>query len=393
MRDLNMREKHQVFDFCIVGGGMVGAASALGLVRQGFRVALVEPFMPPPFELSQPPDLRVSAISTASEQLLTKLGAWQHIVNMRICPYKRLSVWEKPECRTDFDCADAESSHIGHIIENRVVQLGLHQALASQPLLTWYCDTKVVKIECMQSPIIELADGQIIQCKILIGADGAHSQVREAAKIGAQGWQYSQQVLAIQINTHAAQQDITWQQFTPNGPVAFLPLYDGYASLVWYQQSDYIRQLKSLPKQKLKEQILLNFPAELGDFEVLELASFPITRLHAHQYVKNNVVLVGDAAHSINPLAGQGVNLGFKDVDALLEGYNQNALVDDPTILQAYEKKRRRDNLIMMSAMDAIYTTFSNRNFVLNALRNVGLKLANNSGPIKRQVMKYAMGL
>ena len=382
-----------MFDFCIVGGGMVGAASALGLVNQGFSVALIEPYMPKPFESSQLPDLRVSAISTASEKLLGELGAWQHIVDMRVCPYKRLSVWENSNCRTDFDCADIKSSHIGHIIENRVVQLGLHQALFEHPLLTWYSGSKVANIECGHSPLIELADGQKIQCKILIGADGANSQVRDAARIGAQGWQYAQQVLAVQINTHAAQQDITWQQFTPNGPVAFLPLYGGYASLVWYQQSDFIRQLKNLPKHKLKEQIILNFPSELGDFEVLELASFPISRMHAHQYVKGNVVLIGDAAHCINPLAGQGVNLGFKDVSALVDCFSQTAAFGNPETLLNYEKTRRKDNLIMMTAMDAIYTTFSNQNVVLNVLRNTGLKLANYSGPIKRQVMKYAMGL
>ncbi|MFT4938717.1 MAG: 2-octaprenyl-3-methyl-6-methoxy-1,4-benzoquinol hydroxylase [Paraglaciecola sp.] len=393
MVDLVKRKKHQVFDFCIVGGGMVGAASALGLVKLGFSVALIEPYMPAPFEASKSPDLRVSAISVASEKLLTELGAWQHIVDMRVCPYKRLSVWEKPGCRTDFDCTDIQSSHIGHIIENRVVQLGLHQALDAEPLITWYCGSKIINITCGQSPALELADGKVIQCKILIGADGANSQVREAAKIGTQGWQYTQQVLAIQINTHAPQQDITWQQFTPNGPLAFLPLYEGYASLVWYHQSDHIRQLKNLSKQKLKEQILLNFPSELGDFEVLEHASFPISRMHAHQYVKGNVVLIGDAAHCINPLAGQGVNLGFKDVAALVDVFNQSAVIDNADILQSYERKRRRDNLIMMSAMDAIYTTFSSTNLVLNALRNVGLKLANKSGPIKRQVMKYAMGL
>jgi 2-octaprenyl-3-methyl-6-methoxy-1,4-benzoquinol hydroxylase len=391
--EFNQEKKHQVFDFCIVGGGMVGAASALGLVKLGFTVALIEPYMPKPFEHSQSPDLRVSAISTASEKLLTELGAWQHIVNMRVCPYKRLAVWEKPGYRTDFDCADIQSSHIGHIIENRVVQLGLHQALDSQPLLTWYCGSKITNIICGQSPVLELADGKTIQCKILVGADGANSQVREAARIGTQGWQYAQQVLAIQINTHAPQQDITWQQFTPNGPLAYLPLHDGYASLVWYHQTDHIRQLKNLSKQKLKEQILLNFPSELGDFEVLELASFPISRMHAHQYVKDNVVLIGDAAHCINPLAGQGVNLGFKDVAVLVDLFSQNVFIDNSDTLHAYEKKRRTDNLIMMSAMDAIYTTFSNTNSVLNALRNVGLKLANNSGPIKRQVMKYAMGL
>jgi 2-octaprenyl-3-methyl-6-methoxy-1,4-benzoquinol hydroxylase len=382
-----------VFDFCIVGGGMVGAASALGLVNRGFSVALIEPYMPAPFDHSQSPDLRVSAISLASEKLLSELGAWQHIVNMRACPYKRLSVWEKPGCRTDFDCADIHGSHIGHIIENRVVQLGLHQALDSQALLTWYCGSKITRVICGQSPSIELADGKIVRCKVLIGADGANSQVREAAKIGTQGWQYAQQVLAIQINTHAPQQDITWQQFTPNGPLAFLPLYDGYGSLVWYHHSDHIRQLKSLSKQKLKEQILLNFPSELGDFEVLDLASFPISRMHANQYVKDNVLLIGDAAHCINPLAGQGVNLGFKDVAVLVDLFSKNLLIDNPDTLRAYEKKRRMDNLIMMSAMDAIYSAFSNTNFVLNAMRNVGLKLANNSGPIKRQVLKYAMGL
>ncbi|MFT4994412.1 MAG: 2-octaprenyl-3-methyl-6-methoxy-1,4-benzoquinol hydroxylase [Paraglaciecola sp.] len=372
---------------------MVGAASALGLAKRGFSIALIEHNMPDTFDPAQPPDLRVCAISIASEGLLTQLGAWQHINAMRLCPYRRLSVWEKPNCRSDFNCADIHASHIGHIVENRLIQLGLHQALRAYPAVTWFSATKVKKIITGHAPVVELADGQTIASTYLIGADGANSQVRQAANIGSQGWQYAQQALGIQIKTTEPQQDITWQQFTPTGPVAFLPLYDGYGSLVWYNEVEKIRYLKTLSKQKLKEQIIQHFPKDLVDFEVQQVASFPINRMHANQYVKDKVVLVGDAAHSINPLAGQGVNLGFKDVAVLLEGFSQTSALDKPEVLRAYETARRRDNLIMMSAMDAIYGTFSNQHGPLRLLRNLGLKLANNSGPIKQQVLKYAMGL
>ena len=372
---------------------MVGSACALGLAKLGFSIALIETNMPAPFDRTQPPDLRVSAINIASEALLTQLGAWQHINAMRLCPYRRLSVWEKPTCRTDFNCADIHASHIGNIVENRLIQLAIHQALQAYPSVTWFSSTKVSKITPGHSPLVELADGQTIASKILIGADGANSQVRQAANIGTQGWQYGQQALGIQIKTSEPQQDITWQQFTPTGPVAYLPLYDGYGSLVWYNKVENIRYLKTLSRQKLKQQIIQHFPQDLMDFEVQQVASFPITRMHANQYVKDKVVLLGDAAHSINPLAGQGVNLGFKDVAALLDGFGQAQALDKPATLRTYEAVRRRDNLLMMSAMDAIYGAFSNQHAPLRLLRNLGLKLANNSGPIKQQAMKYAMGL
>jgi 2-octaprenyl-3-methyl-6-methoxy-1,4-benzoquinol hydroxylase len=382
-----------VFDFCIVGGGMVGAASALGLAKQGYSIALVEHLMPEPFNSKQPPDLRVSAINITSEKLLSGLGAWPFINNMRLCPYRRLSVWEKTNCRTDFNCAEIHASHLGNIIENRLIQLGLHQALESQTEVSWFNSAKISNISVGKAPKVTLDDGNIIECHVLVGADGANSQVRQAANIGTQGWQYAQQALGIQIETSSPQQDITWQQFTPSGPVAYLPLYNGYASLVWYNDVAKIRYLKTLSKSKLKEQIILHFPQDLGDFEVQQIASFPITRMHANQYVKDNVLLIGDAAHSINPLAGQGVNLGFKDVAALLECFSQNQGADTAEVLSTYENKRRRDNLIMMSAMDAIYGAFSNEHKPLRFMRNLGLKLANNSGPIKKKVMKYAMGL
>ncbi|WP_293751458.1 FAD-dependent monooxygenase [uncultured Paraglaciecola sp.] len=391
-----------MFDVCVIGGGMVGSAMALGLGQLGFSVAVVEPYMPQPFELSQPPDMRVSAISVTSQTLLDDLGAWSYIKQMRLCPYKRLSVWDKPECRTDFDCATIGHSHLGHIIENRIIQLGLHQAIADLPNVTFFSNTKVVDIESSESSVINLSDGQTIRAKLLVGADGGNSDVRNAVNIGVQGWQYQQKALGIQIKTPFPQQDITWQKFTADGPVAYLPLYDGFAALVWYQSPQHIGYLKGLSKEKLKQQIQQSFPADLVDFDMLEVADFPLTRMHANQYYKGNTVLIGDAAHTINPLAGQGVNLGFKDVSALLSALKEELAVHDRSaVLQAshyskwlkkYETARRRDNLMMMSAMDLLYSTFSNDNVPLKLLRNLGLTLANKSGPIKNKVMKYAMG-
>ncbi len=380
-----------MFDFCIVGGGMVGAATALGLAQKGFSVALIETNMPKPFEATDEPDMRVSAISVNSQSLLSSLGAWQHIENMRTCTYRRLSVWENSSARTDFDSADIQAERLGYIIENRILQLGLHAALSQCENVTWFTQSEITKLVTHGIPEVHFADERQLTCQWLIGADGLHSRVRASANIGTQGWQYRQQAFAIQIITHAAQQDITWQQFIPTGPVAFLPMYGQFASLVWYNTSDNINRLKALSKTALKQEIKKAFPDELVDFDVLKTAHFPLMRMHANQYVKHQVVLVGDAAHAINPLAGQGVNLGFKDVAALLNCIDG----DVPTAenIAAYEANRRNDNLLMMSAMDAIYSTFKQRNPLVKAARNIALKLANNGGVIKQQVMKYAMGL
>ena len=244
---------------------------------------------------------------------------------------------------------------------------------------------------------VKFDDGEQLECDLVVAADGANSMARQLAAIGTQGWQYQQKAMGILIKTRGSQQDITWQKFTPSGPLAFLPLYDGFASLVWYGNDDLMKSLQGMNDTGLKQHIQANFPDELIDFEVLEKASFPLTRMHANQYVKRNLVLVGDAAHSINPLAGQGVNLGFKDVAVLLNAID-SALetgnsVFDPQYLEQYEKKRRADNLLMMTTMDALYTLFSNDNSLLSGIRNLGLKLADKSGPLKVQVMKYAMGI
>jgi 3-demethoxyubiquinol 3-hydroxylase len=380
---------------------MVGAACAVGLAQLGLSVAVVERFKPQPFSAEQAPDLRISAISYNSERYLAGLGVWPLVEQMRVCPYKRLSVWENPQARTDFNCRDLGTSHLGHIVENRIIQLALHQTSSKLPNIRYYWQQDISSIELHPHIKVTLANQIIIEAKLLIGADGANSLVRTSANIGIKGWQYSQQAMGINIKIKESQQDITWQQFTPLGPLAFLPLYGQFAALVWYNQPSKINQLKNLSTSQLKLQIVQNFPADLMDFEVLDVASFPLTRMHANQYVKGNVVLIGDAAHCINPLAGQGVNLGFKDVQALVSVIAKKRIlldeVEQPsktgfTGLREYEQSRRRDNLLMMSAMDSLYMTFGNEFAPVKVLRNLGLALANRAGPLKTKAMKYAMG-
>ncbi|PSW09758.1 2-octaprenyl-3-methyl-6-methoxy-1,4-benzoquinol hydroxylase [Photobacterium sanctipauli] len=383
------------FDIVVAGGGMVGAATAIGLAQQGLSVAVLEGKAPEPFDPSQAMDLRVSAISPNSVALLERLGAWPAVMAMRVCPYKRLETWEHPECRTRFNADELHLERLGYIVENRVLQLALWQQFASYPSLKPLCPARMAKLETVSGGVVvTLDDGQQLAAKLLVGADGANSQVRQQAGIGITAWDYRQHCMLINVETALPQQDITWQMFTPHGPRSFLPLPGHQGSLVWYDSPERIRQLSAMAPEQLKEQIQAHFPEELGDFTVLRHGSFPLIRRHAQQYSKPGVVLLGDAAHTINPLAGQGVNLGFKDVDVLLHEI-EKAGQDwgRPSVLSAYERRRRPDNLLMQSGMDFFYTTFSNTLAPVKFLRNAGLKLAEHAGPIKQKVLKYAMGM
>ncbi|MGC9460640.1 FAD-dependent monooxygenase, partial [Vibrio genomosp. F10] len=327
----------------------------------------------------------------ASVSLLDKLGAWDNISAMRICPYRGLETWEHEQCRTAFHSDLLGLSELGFMVENRVIQLGLWQEFERYSNLTLLCPDRLKTIEFGVTSKIILESGEVIECDWVIGADGANSQVRGFAGIGITAWDYRQHCMLINVTTQKSQQDITWQQFFPSGPRSFLPLGGHNASLVWYDAPKRIRQLKAMDKTQLKEQVITHFPQELGDINIVESGAFPLTRRHAQQYVRNHCVLVGDAAHTINPLAGQGVNLGFKDALALLEETDGQP-IDNDSLLK-YEKKRRRDNLIMQTGMDVFYKGFSSLNPITRFARNGLLKIADNSGVLKKEVLKYAVGL
>ncbi|PMJ90463.1 2-octaprenyl-3-methyl-6-methoxy-1,4-benzoquinol hydroxylase [Vibrio sp. 10N.261.55.A7] len=379
------------YEIAVVGGGMVGAAIAIGFAKQGRTVVVIENKQPVHYDEGQPRDIRVSAISHASVSLLERLGGWKHTVSMRVCPYRRLETWEHPECRTRFHSDSLGLNELGYIVENRLIQLGLWQEFDQYSNLELRCPEKVETMALGSTNQITLQSGETIEASWVIGADGANSQVRQFAGIGITAWDYRQHCMLINVETEKDQQDITWQQFFPSGPRSFLPLGGHHASLVWYDTPKRIRQLQAMDEGALRKEILTHFPQELGDITVTDKGAFPLTRRHAQQYVKNRCVLLGDAAHTINPLAGQGVNLGFKDVVSLLDETDGKEL--NLENLSRYESTRRQDNLVMQTGMDVFYKGFRSSNPLIKFVRNGVLKIADNSGRLKDEVLKYAVGL
>ena len=391
-----MKEK---FDVVIVGGGMVGAAVACSLGGSLLKVAVIENSPPTPYTPDQPHDMRVSALSIASKNILETVGAWEGVVNRRFCPFRRMRVWETAG-DTEFCSDDINYPELGYIVENRVTQLALLERLQAFDNIELICPVSIKKINYVAGKPgeVELEDGRILSANVLVAADGGQSRVRQTVGLGVTSWDYKQHALVIYIETAYGQQDITWQRFLPSGPQAFLPLTGHYGSIVWYNSPDEVNRLKTLSFEALKDELVAAFPDCLGQVNnVLGVASFPLKRQHAQSYVKPGVVLVGDAAHMINPLAGQGVNIGLLDAAALgevlLEAAKEGLELGSLTVLKRYEKMRRNENLKMMTVMDIFYQVFSNEVLPLKLIRNFGLGLAERILPAKNKVMRSAMGL
>lgn len=386
------------FDVIIVGGGMVGAAVACSLGGSNLRVALIEAQAPEAFSAEQPHDLRVSALSIASKNILETIGAWEGVTSRRFCPFKRMRVWESAG-DTTFNSDDIRLPELGYIVENRITQLALLERLPAFSNVQVFMPASIEKFNYNgSSSDVILSDGTELQAKLLVAADGGQSRIRQSVGLGVTSWDYNQHALVIYVETAYPQQDITWQRFVPSGPQAFLPLTDNFGSIVWYQSPDEVRRLKALPLDALKTELLAAFPDCLGEItQILGVASFPLKRQHAQSYVKPGIALVGDAAHMINPLAGQGVNIGLLDAAALaevlVEAQSRGKDIADLTVLKRYEAMRRNENLKMMTVMDVFYKSFSNDILPVKLIRNLGLGLAQRITPVRNKVMKAAMGL
>ena len=387
------------FDCIIVGGGMVGAALALALCKQNKSVALIERQLPQHEWLEHAP-LRVSAINRFSEDYLSELGLWRHIQDASKCVFKQLATWENGVKPLVFDADEIEQSHLGYLIRNEALQIAAYdelEELDNKPVLFTNMDLlDIQQNNELASVFLKSEQEQLtLSSKLVIGADGAFSKTRQLAGLGISGWDYQQHCLSITIKTEFETQAITWQEFQPSGPKAFLPLADGYSSLIWYDAPEKIKALSKLDNSQLKQQILDVFPSLAGDFEVVQKASFGLTRRQANQYFNNRVVLVGDAAHTINPLAGQGVNLGYKDVAELVEQLASIDLSDLLAVsksLKRYQLKRKADSLVMSGAMDGFYKLFSNDKAPLKLIRTTMLNVANQLDFARKQVLKKAIG-
>lgn len=389
---------NEEYDVIIVGGGMVGATVACALGDSDLKVALIEQNMPAEFSPEQAHDIRVSALSIASQQILQTIGAWDAVLAMRVCPFKRMRVWETAG-DTEFNSDAIDYDALGYIVENRVTQLALLQRAQTFSNIEFLCPVTIKKIHYDGATgSVELDDGQVISAKVIVGADGGQSRLRQTVGLGVTSWDYQQHAMVIYVATDYEQQDITWQRFVPTGPQAFLPLTGNYGSIVWYNTPDEVRRLKALTDAELLAELTVTFPDCLGKInKILGVASFPLKRQHAQEYVKQGVALVGDAAHMINPLAGQGVNIGLLDAamlaEVLIDANNKGKNIADVAVLKRYERLRRNENLKMMTVMDLFYRTFSNQVMPIKFLRNLGLGLAERITPLKNLVMRGAMGL
>ncbi len=393
-------------DLAIVGGGMVGAALACALGQEDFSVALIEGREPQSDWPTDEIDLRVSALTRASQNLLANLGAWPAMTQRRISPYRCMQVWDAGSSGAiHFDCSDIGEDNLGHIVENRVTQLALWQQLQGLDNVIRLCPAQVADYD-RGTPVdggqsgqrLGLADGRQIHADLVIGADGRDSPIRQMVGIDVRGWAYNQHALVATVTPAGDHQQTAWQRFMAGGPLAFLPLDDGRCSIVWSSAPDQAQRLLKLEPAEFLQQLTEASEGRLGAITAVgPRAVFPLRLQHAVPYVLDGLALVGDAAHAIHPLAGQGVNLGFLDVAALtqvlLEGRAAGRSPGHLRDLRRYERMRKGDNLAMQLAMDGFKRLFSNHNPVLGLARGLGLRVADGIAPINHAFMRRALGL
>lgn len=386
-------------DSVIIGGGMIGLALACGLARRGQQVAVIERHKQP--ELPQEPALRVSALSHRSRRLLSRLGVWPNVEAFRTGPYQAMHVWDKDNAANiHFDAKEVNEQDIGAIAENAVVEHFLWQAAEAAGVHIieaekWQLKTPVSEqLEHPIDPVRLLANDCEIDAGILFGADGGRSRVRQLADLPITFWDYDQQGIVANIRTELPHQGVARQVFLPSGPLALLPTYDPHlCSIVWSADTDVASELMELADnpEKFAWRVQIASDNILGHCELdSEVAAFPLRMQYARQWYAGNTVLMGDAAHSIHPLAGQGANLGFADVDTWLRLMDEG--LTGQRLFTAYQRERKADSLVMISAMEAFKRGFGSSNPTLKLIRAAAFALPAAIAPVKRKFVQKALG-
>ncbi|WJV54373.1 FAD-dependent 2-octaprenylphenol hydroxylase [Prodigiosinella aquatilis] len=391
----------QSFDVVIAGGGMVGLALACGLQGSGLRVAVLE--KQPMDEQPSGPDhaLRVSAINTASEYLLRQLGVWQSITEQHVSPYNDMFVWDQDSFgHISFSGKEFGFSHLGHIIENNVIQRALWQRASHASDITLMAPVTLKQVVWGDNEaFITLEDGGMLTARLVVGADGAHSWLRQHADIPLTFRDYGHHALVANIRTVNPHQSVARQVFHGDGMLAFLPLSDPYlSSIVWSLPPTRAQMLMALPADEFNKQLAMEFDMRLGLCQIeSQRQSFPLTARYARSFAAHRLVLMGDAAHTIHPLAGQGVNLGFMDVAELIAELkrlqSQGKDIGEYLYLRRYERKRKHSAALMLASMQSFRDLFAGNHPAKKLLRDIGLKLADTLPGIKPTLVRQAMGL
>ncbi|MBL0568439.1 FAD-dependent 2-octaprenylphenol hydroxylase [Aeromonas hydrophila] len=390
----------QNVDVVIVGGGMVGLGLAAALKGSALKVAVVEGQLPEPV-LDEAPDNRVSALSLASQRILQQVGAWRGIEVRRLQPYMQMEVWEQDSFgRIAFDAASLRQPELGHIVENRVIQLALLEAILDGDNIQLLSPARASSLQSGEAgSLLLLEDGSVLSAKLVVAADGAHSWVRRQADIPLTSWDYGHHALVATVRCAEPHEAVARQIFTPEGPLAFLPLWQpDLCSIVWSVPAKRAEALCQCDEEQFNRQLTTAFDGRLGLCKVEGARSaIPLTARYARDFARERLVLVGDAAHTIHPLAGQGVNLGLLDAAALAEQIlrNQAAGKDIGRLanLRGYERWRKSEAASMLAAMEGLKRLFAGANPLKKLVRGAGLRAFDLLTPLKQSVIRAAMGL
>lgn len=393
-------------DLIIVGAGMVGSTLALALRDSGLAIKLIDagPLAAQPFASADPFEPRVSALSAASQRILERVGAWSEIVGRRASPYTDMHVWDGSGTgQIHFSAASVHAEVLGHIVENRVVQDALLDVLNAHDSVELAASARLEQLQQTERGwTLTLDNGRQLSSGLLVAADGANSAVRRLAGCETREWDYLHHAIVTSVRCAEPNQRTAWQRFTDDGPLAFLPLQregdEHWCSIVWSVTEGEADRLMALDDDAFRQALGRAFEYRLG--EVLEADArlcIPLRQRHAKRYVQPGLALIGDAAHTIHPLAGQGVNLGLLDAavlaEVLLTASRRGAELGDPRVLARFERRRMPHNLAMMAAMEGFERLFQADPLPLRWLRNVGLKSVQALPEAKALFVRQALGL
>ncbi|REC93782.1 FAD-dependent oxidoreductase [Kushneria indalinina] len=382
-------------DIVIVGGGIAGLAMAARLAtRTTFTVTVLDSDRPP-----ETPDdalqLRTTSLNSAAMKLLQDAGVMIHLSSRFLTDFSRLEAGSRDApSALSFSADDIELDRFGVFVENERLRAALWQTLTAMPQVTLISEARLSSLQRHDDHVDGLLDdGRALDTRLIIGADGASSHVRHLAGISSQQRDYAQEAMIINVRLAESAGHTTWQIFTPSGPVALLPLHDRQASLIWYDSPGQIQKRMTMSDDALRAAILEAFPARLGSIEaIIERGRFPIRRLHAQRYAGKRVALVGDAAHVIHPMAGQGINLGLADVVALADALEQESDPGNGHALSRYQRRQWPRNAAMLTGVEQLHHLFTLPFAPLRSLAERSLKGADRMTPVKRFMMSLATG-
>lgn len=340
-------------------------------------------------------DHRVSAISLASQRIFSHLGVWDNIKEKRVSPYQKMQIWDQA-CELQFDAKAIQEAQLGFIVEDNLMRACLLEKISELPNVHIYAPMKLIAFaENADGVELFAEDKQVLQSKLIIAADGGHSWMREQAQIEIKTWDYQHTAIVAAVKTTIPHQQTAWQRFLTSGPLAFLPLSDAnQSSIVWSTSPEEAKIILALDEKAFKKRLASAFDYKLGEIIACEQRfSFPLQMRHAKNYVKSRVVLMGDAAHTIHPLAGQGVNLGLLDAACFVDTISQGKPdLTNPLLLRRYERWRKADNGLMLAFVEGIKYLFASEVQSISAVRNLGMNLTNRLDFVKNFFTNYACG-